>query len=206
MQTTQEIFEDIYRRKLWGGRRAFWRKFHSGSGSVNEKIIGPYVEAVLPIIQGKDVVDIGCGDFMVGRRLASSCRSYVGCDIARSLIEYNRKKFGLDFRVVDAINDKLPDGEIVLIRQVLQHLSNSEVAAILPKLPKYKCAIVTEHLPGSSDFIPNVNKPTGADHRVNFGSGLVLTSPPFNLAAKTSKILCEVSEFGGIIRTIAFEF
>jgi SAM-dependent methyltransferase len=206
MQTTQEIFEDIYRRRIWGGRRFFWRKFYSGSGSANEKIIVPYVDAILPIIRGKDVVDIGCGDFFIGRRLVKSCKSYVGCDIARPLIEYNRKKFGGDFRVVDAARDPLPEGDIVLARQVLQHLSNSEVALILPKLRKYKCAIITEHLPGVSDFTPNLDKPTGAGHRVNFGSGLVLTVPPFNLEARAIKNICEVREFGGIIRTIAFEF
>ena len=95
---------------------------------------------------------------------------------------------------------------MVLIRQVLQHLSNAQVAKILPKLTQYRFAVITEHLPGFGGFKPNIDKETGADHRVSFGSGLVLTDPPFNLTAKSSKILCEVEEFGGIIRTIAFEF
>jgi hypothetical protein len=69
MQSTQDIFETIYRRKLWGGRKWFWRRFYSGSGSSSEEIVRPYVAAVLPLISGKRVVDIGCGDFTVGKRL-----------------------------------------------------------------------------------------------------------------------------------------
>jgi hypothetical protein len=41
---------------------------------------------------------------------------------------------------------------------------------------------------------------------VSFGSGLVLTEPPFSLKSKSDDILCEVREFSGIIRTIVFEF
>src|SRR5262249_7408145 len=118
----------------------------------------------------------------------------------------NRRKYPeVDFRVLDAVSDDLPSGDVALIRQVFQHLSNQQVSNILPKLCQYKYAVVTEHVPGSVNFIPNLDKATGADHRVNFGSGLVLTEPPFNLRAERIKVLCEVIEFGGLIRTTLFE-
>ena len=124
--TTQEIFETIYRDKIWGGRKRFWKRFHSGSGSTGQDVIEPYVNAVRDVICGKDVVDIGCGDFNIGRRICGFARRYIACDIARPVIEYNRYRFkrlpSVEFRVVDAVNDLLPSGEVVVLRQVLQHL------------------------------------------------------------------------------------
>lgn len=203
----EEIFATIYRKKLWGGRLA--RGAYSGSGSRDEAVVGPYVTAVRKFLMehGRpSVVDLGCGDFHVGSRLVDCACRYVGCDIVDFVIAENRRKHtGVEFRVLNAIDDELPDGEVVLIRQVLQHLSNADVAKILAKLGRYKHAIITEHIPGEADFVPSLDKPTGVDHRVNFGSGLVLTEAPFHLAARRSDVLCEVREFGGIIRTIAFE-
>ncbi|SHH49345.1 class I SAM-dependent methyltransferase [Bradyrhizobium erythrophlei] len=206
MQTTQEIFETIYREKLWGGRKLFWRRFYSGSGSADENVIGPYVAAVLPLISGKHVLDIGCGDFTIGSRLYKAAAHYIACDIARPLIEYNRKKFSVEFRVIDATEDDLPNADIVLIRQVLQHLSNAQVAKIAPKLCRYRCAIITEHIHNLPGFVPNLDIASGADHRGHIGSGIVLTAPPFNLKAQQEKTICEVETFDGIIRTTLFEF
>jgi SAM-dependent methyltransferase len=198
--STQEIFEGIYRRKLWGGRKRFWQRFYSGSGSIGDDIIGPYVEAVTPLIVGKIIVDLGCGDFNVGRRLAKTAGGYIGCDIARPLIERNRRKFkDIDFRVINAIEDELPDGDIVLIRQVLQHLDNASVSKVLAKLSKYPAAIITEHVP-RHDFLPNADMPTGPGNRTLFQSGLVLTEQPFSLPI--GKVICEVTRDGGLIRTI----
>jgi hypothetical protein len=63
-------------------------------------------------ISGKQVVDIGCGDFEVGRRLYNLAQRYVACDIARPLISYNQKRFkaaNLEFRVLDAVEEPLPE-------------------------------------------------------------------------------------------------
>lgn len=206
-KTPAEIFSTIYRKKLWGGR--FWFGAHSGSGSRNRAVVDPYVSAVRELLlnlERPSVVDLGCGDFHVGNQLVDFSRQFIACDVVDFVIEQNRRKFPLvDFRVVDAISDDLPQGDVVLVRQVLQHLSNEQVSKILPKLCGYSYAIITEHIPGFVGFVPNLDKNAGADHRVNFGSGLVLTEPPFNLMAKSSRILCEVLEYGGIIRTTLFE-
>jgi SAM-dependent methyltransferase len=200
VSSTQEIFEDVYRRKLWGGRRFFWRRFYSGPGSIGQEIIGPYLKAVAPLISDKVVVDIGCGDFNVGKRLAKSARQYVGCDIVRPLIERNRRKFrGVDFRVIDAVDDILPDGDIVLVRQVLQHLDNKKVSKVLDKLFKYQIAIVTEHIP-LQQIEPNIDMPTGPGNRMQFNSGLVLSEPPF--CFPLGQVLCEVPQHSCLIRTI----
>ncbi len=202
-----EIFSTIYRKKLWGGRLSLGAC--SGSGSRDPAVVEPYVEAVSKFLRSLGqpaVVDIGCGDFHVGSQIVQCGGPYVACDVVDFIIARNQRKYPrVDFRVLDAVSDDLPSADVVLIRQVLQHLSNQQVAKILPKLCRYKYAIVTEHIPGSTDFIPNLDKATGADHRVSFGSGLVLTEPPFNLKAVRIHVMCEAGEFGWLIRTTLFE-
>jgi SAM-dependent methyltransferase len=208
VETNQDIFERIYRNKLWGGRRRFWRRFYSGTGSVDRHIVEPYVNAVFPLLSGKRVVDIGCGDFEVGRHLVGSAIHYDACDVARPLIEHNRRKFklrGLEFHVLDAVNDPLPDGDVVLLRQVLQHLSNDSVATVVSKIRKYPTAIISENVP-CFPFKPNIDMPTGADDRTTKMSGLILTEAPFNLITKTTKVICEVKWHGGLIQTHIHEF
>ncbi|CCE01285.1 conserved hypothetical protein [Bradyrhizobium sp. STM 3809] len=149
---------------------------------------------------------MGCGDFYVGSQLVACAGRYVGCDVVDFVIAQNKRKHpNIEFVVCDAVTDDLPPGDVVLVRQVLQHLNNRQVAQIVPKLCNYSYAIITEHIPGFSGFIPNLDKAAGPDHRVNFGSGLVLTEPPFNLKADNVRILCEVNEFGGIIQTTLYD-
>lgn len=209
MSKTQNIFEEIYKKKLWGGRALFWKHFYSGSGSAEEEVIRPYLAAVSAFISGKQVVDIGCGDFEVGRRLFKLAERYVACDIARPLISYNQKRFrsgNLEFRVLDAVEEPLPEGEVVLVRQVLQHLDNQSVAKVLEKLNGYPTVIVTEHVP-QFEFTPNIDMPTGRANRPAYcNSGLVITEEPFNFRPDSSQIICEVWRDGGIIRTHLHRF
>jgi hypothetical protein len=162
-----EIFTAIYRKKLWGGH--FSLGACSGSGSRDPTVVAPYVDAVrksLLDLGHPSVVDIGCGDFYVGSQLIDCCARYIACDVVDFVIAQNRRKYPqVDFRVLDAVSDDLPSGDVVLIRQVLQHLSNQQVSKILSKLRQYQYAIITEHIPGFRDFIPNVDKMAGADHR-----------------------------------------
>ncbi|WP_139017385.1 class I SAM-dependent methyltransferase [Bradyrhizobium sp. STM 3809] len=206
-QDPRIIFSEIYRRKVWGGRLSTGP--YSGSGSRDPSIVNPYVEAVRKFLSGlssPSIVDMGCGDFYVGSQLVACAGRYVGCDVVDFVIAQNKRKHpNIEFVVCDAVTDDLPPGDVVLVRQVLQHLNNRQVAQIVPKLCNYSYAIITEHIPGFSGFIPNLDKAAGPDHRVNFGSGLVLTEPPFNLKADNVRILCEVNEFGGIIQTTLYD-
>jgi hypothetical protein len=136
-----------------------------------------------------NVVDLGCGDFHIGAQIRGLCGAYAACDI-------------VDFSVIDLTTDILPGGDIVFIRQVLQHLSNDQIIKALPRIAStYKYLILTEHLPAAKTFIANLDKPTGPDNRLGQNSGIVLTKPPFNLAVKEEKVICETMEGGGVIRT-----
>ena len=209
--TIEEIFTRIYLHRIWSPNQS--DEFYSGVGSHCREIVGAYSSAVenfLLSLPGKpDVVDLGCGDFNVGASLRKNCGRYVACDVVKSLIDRNRAVFahlGVDFRHLDMTTDALPLGEVAFIRQVLQHLNNEQITRVVNKLHAFKFVVVTEHLPMSEDFQPNIDKPSG--HGIRAGrlppSGVVLTAPPFHLEPLASTVLVEVSSEGGRIQTIAY--
>jgi len=202
----------VYEKNLWGADSS--GEFFSGPGSHNSEIIGNYTSAIKLFLESlpykPNAVDLGCGDFNVGRHVRDLCNRYIACDVVPALIERNANLFGrldVDFRCMDITTDSLPSGDIVFIRQVLQHLSNKQIECVVRKLSVYKYLILTEHLPLSNEFSPNIDKPIGAGTRLGRGtdSGIVLTLSPFNLSTKSEQIICEVPLVGGIIRTTVYE-
>ncbi|MEZ5740438.1 MAG: class I SAM-dependent methyltransferase [Burkholderiaceae bacterium] len=210
--STREVFTKIYEDGVWGRSTDPQQRYFSGTGSHDRAIVDTYVAAVgrfLGQLTGKpDVVDLGCGDFSVGSRLRPLCARYTACDIVEPVIEFNRRRFEqlqVDFRTLDFTREALPAGDVVFIRQVLQHLSNDEIMAALPRIAgQYRYLVLTEHLPAGDDFVPNQDKPAGFDIRLGFNSGLVLTRPPFNLVPLEQRVLCQAPEDHGIIRTILY--
>lgn len=211
--STKDTFSMIYERGTWGPFHDQSTPFYSGLGARDNIIVSTYVKAVrdfLSTFENKqNVVDLGCGDFFVGSQIRTWCGNYIACDIVPNLIEYNMKKYSaldVEFRQLDMIVDVLPNSDIVFLRQVLQHLSNRQIKKIMPKLYlSYKYLVLTEHLPGSSDFVPNIDKPVGHGIRLSSESGVVLTSPPFNIKFINQRQLCEVGAEGGRIVTTLFQ-
>ena len=209
-QSPREVFSHIYKNGLWGQRAAFY----SGTGSHDPEIVGPYVSSVreylskLPYVP--DVVDLGCGDFNVGNQIRDMCGKYIACDVVPELIEQNRRLFTdskVEFQTLDIVADPLPPGDIAFVRQVLQHLSNAQIAAVIPKLlAVYRILIVTEHLAKGARQRPNEDKPTGPGNRSIYGSGVILASPPFSITAKHYHTLCSVPAQGAFIETVAYKF
>lgn len=210
--STQQVFTKIYEEGIWGTSTDTDQPYYSGSGSHDADITETYVGHVSSFLkkfaEKPNVVDLGCGDFSVGSQLRNFCDRYVACDIVPPLIAHNRRRFSnlnVDFRVVDLTCDELPEGDVVFIRQVLQHLPNAEILQALPRIvARYRFIVLTEHVPDRPDFMANIDKPAGPDIRLERSSGLVLTHPPFSLAPLEISKLCEISEFGGLVQTLVY--
>lgn len=206
---TKEAMEQVYEMKLWGSDKA---KFYSGEGSHNVEIVSPYIAAITSFLTAFSipltVCDLGCGDFNVGKELVKYTSKYIAVDIVPELIVHNKEKFkeeNLEFHCLDIAKDELPIVDCVLIRQVLQHLSNSEVAQVVDKLANFKYVILTEHLP-KADFVANKEIISGQGTRLKKQSGLNLLISPFNFKIKEQKQLITVSlkENKGVIVTTLY--
>jgi 2-polyprenyl-3-methyl-5-hydroxy-6-metoxy-1,4-benzoquinol methylase len=185
----RETFSYIYKNdkweeNKWGG--GLGDGFYSGPGSWDFKFVEPYVELISNIIKEKQItsiVDFGCGDFNIGSHIVkdNSNVDYIGVDIVPELIERNRNRFKSDnvrFECMDIVDEeKLPDADLCLIKEVFQHLGNKEIMQVLPKLKKYKYVIITDNLLKEN---PDVNKDVAHGHH----SGRYLNDPPFNICVK----------------------
>src|SRR6266700_922467 len=77
----------------------------------------------------------------------------------------------IEFRLLDIVSADLPIGDIFLVRQVFQHLSNQEIACTLPKLQKYRHVYVTEAQPIVREGKINFDKPTVKGIRFDWTTG-----------------------------------
>jgi SAM-dependent methyltransferase len=190
----RRTFQAIYKNNHWGSDEA--ASFYSGAGSRGE-VVDIYVERMSFIIRQHQrelrrsvrVLDLGCGDFTVGRQLTERIpeMSYIGCDIVPELIQHHAETEAnsrISFRRLDIVTDDLPNADVVLARQVLQHLPNADVECILRKLGKYHAAYITEGQPATAEGPFNPDKPIGSGMRFNWqtghGRGLEFDKPPFN--------------------------
>ena len=207
---TKDAMEQIYEMKLWGGSAY---DFYSGSGSHDPKIVDTYLENVTSFLQSFDapitICDLGCGDFNVGKELVRHSDKYFAIDIVSNLITRNKEKFkadNLEFHCLNIATDNLPAADCILLRQVLQHLSNAEVKAVLDKLSSYKYVILTEHIP-VGEFTANKDIISGQGIRIKKQSGLNILTAPFNFKIKSetklSSIILENKK--GIIMTTLYQ-
>jgi Methyltransferase domain len=213
-KSTEQIFTAIYAEKKWTpGSDAF----DSGTGSSDERITTAYVRAVRDWLERigstkLTIVDLGCGDFRVGRQFVDLCSHYVGIDVVRPLVEHLITAFAspkVEFLHRNILEDSLPDGDICFLRQVLQHLSNDQIQTVLHLVQRYRWTVITEHHPSSAFFrAPNLDKPHGADIRLFDRSGVFLDKAPFNVPRQRFELLLEVAGHAfpgwrdpGVIRT-----
>jgi hypothetical protein len=191
----EEIFSDIYKMNAWGGETG---EFYSGDGTYSPNV-PLYVDLVQELIRKnelKSVLDIGCGDFRVMSQVTDKVDvMYTGADVVDDLIQRNQQEFGgaqTKFVKLNAIDDELPDADLITIRQVLQHLGNDQILKILPKLSKFKYVLITEHVLIGDDVVPNYDKIPGPHIRSRSLSGVYIDLPPFNV--QNVKVVLEVRE------------
>ncbi|MGE0666692.1 MAG: trans-aconitate 2-methyltransferase [Sphingomonadales bacterium] len=210
-----EIFDEVYRARRWGGSRQA-APFFSGHGS-DPGIASRYAEMVRRFIADhgiRSVADLGCGDYRVGALIAPAVERYTGIDVVPRLVDWLSETHGrpgvVDFRCADLSRDPLPEADLYLVRQVLQHLSNARIAGFLANLPPQGWLIVTEQQPEDERLdAPNLDKWSGGTTRLGRNSGVYLERPPFELPGFEAKLL-EVAGTGpsvhpeGLIRSFLF--
>jgi hypothetical protein len=189
---TKDAMQQIYEQHFWGGTNF---DFYSGDGSHNPEIIKPYLKVISEFLISYDrnltVCDLGCGDFNIGKHLLEYTQNYIAIDIVENLIERNKTLFkadNLEFLCLDIAKDELPGADCLILRQVLQHLSNNEIFCISKKLKNYKYILLTEHIP-TGPFEANKDIISGQGIRLKHNSGVNLFDAPFNLNNVEEKVL-----------------
>jgi SAM-dependent methyltransferase len=179
--SSQEVFSKIYETKYWGSLNG---EGYSGSGSLCEQTVEyrQFLQQFLAQHKIVSVVDVGCGDWTFSQAIDWSGIDYHGFDVVESVIEKNKLRFGspsIHFAVADGSeSDLIPPADLLLCKDVLQHLPFQDIEKFLKNIDKYKYCLITNDVDPNERVIQNRDVPRG-DHRY-----LDLTQPPFSIDAE----------------------
>ncbi len=141
--TSAEIFDDIYRRNVWGG---------SGGGS-REAVAWPFASYVERLVRRggiSTIVDVGCGDSAVAKMICLPEGVFsLGCDISIEALY-----IGQHGCIGNALEcDGIPRGDLALVKEVTQHLSNADVRLLIERLKQFPAVLHCSCLaPGPVDI------------------------------------------------------
>lgn len=168
-------FNRIYAEGTWGKDSA--GKGTSGSGSTLEitREYRAYIETFIRKHAVKSIIDAGSGDWSFSAAIDWGDASYLGIDIASDIVEAVRKNHEtskIKFQVGD-ITEDLPAADLLISKDVLQHLSNQLIHKFIKNnltKNKYKWVILTH---GRSS----------ENHDISDGGyrGIDLSAPPFEV-------------------------
>lgn len=111
----------------------------------------PYIDFLQDFMKEnniRSVVEVGCGDWKVSRYITWGDIQYHGYDVVKGVINQNRKKYGspfIQFSYADAISTELPEADLMICKDVLQHFPNEDVKSFLGQTSKFKhCLIIND--------------------------------------------------------------
>jgi SAM-dependent methyltransferase len=180
LSDAEKAFTDIYTHGFWG--RDVNGQPTSGSGSSLEEGL-PFIQYVQDFLQNhniQSVVDLGCGDWVLAQKIDWGRRNYLGIDIVEFLVKKNQSLYGSDtihFLHMDASLEPIPVADLLICKDVLMHLPNSDIHYILSESKKYKyCLLINDiNFSGAIGGVVNNDVQTGWYRHID------LTQAPFSL-------------------------
>ena len=142
------IFTSIYKSKHWvQNPNALSNEFISVSGpgsnthSEQYKDLLKNFNLIIDKYEIKSIIDIPCGDFLWIKKIIYEKKiKYLGIDIVEDLIQVNKNKYqneNIKFSTGDIVNFKIKEKfDLVLVRDLLIHLDNTDIKKILNNLKK----------------------------------------------------------------------
>lgn len=167
----KEIFNKIYEQNIWGNGSG------SGSTPANTEDYRIFLANFLKTNKVLSVVDLGCGDWQFSKLIDWTGINYTGIDVSDVVLR-NTKLFGserISFLEMNALTDDLPSADLLIMKDVVQHWSNADILSFLPRLKRYKRALIT------NGFHPAGLSRTNGDIATGGWRPVDLKSPPFNL-------------------------
>ncbi|MEA5441399.1 class I SAM-dependent methyltransferase [Cyanobium gracile] len=194
--STKDAFTRIYQRDTWGGG--------SGQGSRPE-FNGEYIATLqrfLRLNHIRSVVDFGCGDWQFSRLIHWGDITYTGIDIVDSVVAANSDLHASDSIRFQLFEDlaNLPPADLILVKDVLQHLPNHLVREYLDHFKAhYRWLIITnDDLPHSElnrDIEAGAWRPLRLDlppfeeHCSTLAQWVVLTEASMSLHRKRAELI-----------------
>jgi hypothetical protein len=129
----QDRFVAIYKNGLWQHDQNVVPGSGEGSSLAATAALRSELPRMLDSLHARTIIDLGCGDYTWMRTLDLS-QNYIGVDVVPSVIENNQRNFSdakHAFICMDVAENELPDGDAIFCREILFHLSFSDIQAVL---------------------------------------------------------------------------
>lgn len=170
----QNPFDEIYRCNAWG--------YGSGEGSLerNTRSYRAFLQKFLKDHAIQSVVDMGCGDWQFSKLIDWTGIDYKGFDVVAAVIKANRvahERGSVTFQQYSGDPNELPPADLLIVKDVLQHIPNALVASVLRNLPRYRYSLIT-------NCIAPIGETVNRDIEAGDFRYLDLTKAPFRLSAK----------------------
>lgn len=129
----KEKFRLIYKTRYWkeGGEGS---KSGAGSDMRATDNIRKSLPEFLKKFNIRSMLDIPCGDFYWMSTLNLHNVDYIGADIVPEMIRDNNERYArknLKFKVMDLVDDSLPDCDLIFSRDCLVHLLDEQVQSVI---------------------------------------------------------------------------
>lgn len=164
------MFEEIYTNATWGG----------GSGAGDDPAqTQPYLDYLHGFLDNhhiRSIVDAGCGAWRCMSTVDLDDIEYLGIDCVEYVITQNIDKYSkrnVHFWLANFIEIDLPKADLLICKDVLQHLSNEDILKFIPQLSKFTYCLIVNDIGNNEERVI-----TDIDHNY---SGLDVLKPPFNL-------------------------
>lgn len=142
----EDTFTRIYEKCEWGRDKNGYGTSGIASAPKNAQKYVLFLQRFLKKNQIKSVVDLGCGDWELGKHIDWTGIDYRGYDVVQKVIENNQIKYSspsITFHHADATKENIPSADLLICKDVLQHLSISQIHTILQQFKKYKYCVIT---------------------------------------------------------------
>jgi SAM-dependent methyltransferase len=187
--SNESAFSYIYENGVWGCDENGQGTSGGGSDPKNAASYLAFLQQFLADHQITSVVDLGCGDFRVGNSICWDGINYVGIEVVESVVRRNIENFqasNISFLLADGANYPLPAADLLICKDVLQHLPFADIYQIVRQFRQFKYCLI----------INDVNPITLTCKNKDINRGgyrqLDLTRKPFRLSG--GKIFQYVSE------------
>jgi hypothetical protein len=143
----ETVFTNIYENRFWGNNDNNDYNGSSGGGSdidYNKNTYVPFLKKFIVENHITTIVDLGCGDFKCGHLWYDDLDIlYTGYDTYKKVIDYNSKEYSLPkftFNHLDFCNhkEKIVNGELCILKDVLQHWSLEDIYTFLDYIIEQK--------------------------------------------------------------------
>lgn len=176
--SAEKAFTRVYEKGEWGRDEKGRGISGSGSTVTNAAFYIVYLQNFLKSNEIRSVVDVGCGDWSLSKNLNWENVSYTGIDVVKDVIERNTAGYSapnVKFLCGDILTMNLPSADLLICKDVLQHLPNDKVQQFLKQTRNFKHCLIT------NDVDPNTW--TSANPQITIGDWrpIDLTKPPFNV-------------------------